>query len=771
MNISFFCASTKYLASHRLYLISKLRESGFEINIFGDPSFAHKKIFRNCEYIGFDFNRNRFNKFYTIRNFISSHERRWADVIYVVGMEAILSITVARLVSSLMFWNKTRPQTYIFAVSGLGNVFQYRHSFSSFLIYKLAVSTIRLSTNFSRTTWLFQSVEDEQVLESLVEADLNSRVIGGVGVTIPTNRSARTTERLVLMAGRIIEAKGVQDFLEVARVIKARSPGWRFIWAGAAEKESPFSFSDWSLNELNYDSVVEFVGEVESLGDLLNKAFVVAFTSHGEGVSKFLSEALAHQVPVIAFRVRGVKSMIADGETGLLVDKSDIPAMAECILRIGEDAELRARLVENGLDYAKSNLSLKKQVARNVEAIHASITSDSNWCGKRILFFVAVDWYFLSHRVDLASHFIRQGAEVHFVGSVSPQNFKRFGDPGIQVHKIDVDRHSLSFFALTISLINILRVFWVLKPEFIFSVSFKPIFLSSILSLFFKGYFVNAVPGLGVAYRYSNADHFGYSLEEDRIYRRVKKSFSYIRALYFWRDSGVWLFQNKRDEQFVVQELGVSPLSTRQVPGMGAEASRSKSIIDKSFEVECRKPLEVVLPARMVWEKGIDTFFKIALVCYAKRLNVRFTLCGRLEETGPKTIPRQWLDNASNLPNLNYIGNLPDVWSGETQFDVCLLPTRYGEGFPKVLMEAALNGLCIITSSEISRHSRVGDIDTGWFHFSPSDIVPIVGLLELFCSQPSLLNRSKIKTSRSAFSNFDNSNVLEQIEHAYTGYR
>ncbi|MEC8392839.1 MAG: glycosyltransferase, partial [Actinomycetota bacterium] len=142
-----------------------------------------------------------------------------------------------------------------------------------------------------------------------------------------------------------------------------------------------------------------------------------------------------------------------------------------------------------------------------------------------------------------------------------------------------------------------------------------------------------------------------------------------------------------------------------------------------------------------------------------------------LEETGPKTIPLQWLNNASNLPNLNYIGNLPNLWSGETQFDVCLLPTRYGEGFPKVLMEAALNGLCIITSSEIFRDSKVGDIDTGWFHFSPTDVLSITDLLELLCSQPALLRRSKIKTSQSASLNFDNSNVLERIEHAYTGYR
>jgi glycosyltransferase involved in cell wall biosynthesis len=90
-------------------------------------------------------------------------------------------------------------------------------------------------------------------------------------------------------------------------------------------------------------------GRVERPQDALKQIGVLVLPSVAEGFGLVLIEAMAAGVPVVATNVPGVRDVVRDGETGLLVDTDDSMGLAFAVMRVIEDASLRNRLIEAGL--------------------------------------------------------------------------------------------------------------------------------------------------------------------------------------------------------------------------------------------------------------------------------------------------------------------------------------------------------------------------------------------------------------------------------------
>lgn len=90
-------------------------------------------------------------------------------------------------------------------------------------------------------------------------------------------------------------------------------------------------------------------GAIARPQDALAKLAVLVLPSIAEGFGLVLIEAMASGVPVVAMRVPGPIDVIRDGQTGLLVDPDSSADLALAVTRVIEDAELRERLIRNGL--------------------------------------------------------------------------------------------------------------------------------------------------------------------------------------------------------------------------------------------------------------------------------------------------------------------------------------------------------------------------------------------------------------------------------------
>jgi glycosyltransferase involved in cell wall biosynthesis len=166
---------------------------------------------------------------------------------------------------------------------------------------------------------------------------------------------------LALWVGRMTEIKRVDLLLEaLARTNAAVTL--------ALLGDGPLRESlEERARELGVLERCRFVGFREDVGPYLAGADLVVLTSANEGTPVSLIEALAAGRPVVSTDVGGVRDVVADGETGLLVPSGDAKAVAAAIDRLASDPTLRAAMGERG----REDVVARYSVARLLDDVDA----------------------------------------------------------------------------------------------------------------------------------------------------------------------------------------------------------------------------------------------------------------------------------------------------------------------------------------------------------------------------------------------------------------
>ena len=168
------------------------------------------------------------------------------------------------------------------------------------------------------------------------------------GVDVPDTVAEPDEPPHVLYAGRLSEEKGVIELLEAAR-------GLALVVVG-----------DGPLRE-RVPGAVGFVPHDELLRRY-ERAAVVVCPSRREGFGVVCAEAMAYGRPVVATGVGGLRDLVVDGKTGLLVPPGDPSALRAALERLLGDRELRRRMGDAGRERARASLSWGRATALTVSA-------------------------------------------------------------------------------------------------------------------------------------------------------------------------------------------------------------------------------------------------------------------------------------------------------------------------------------------------------------------------------------------------------------------
>lgn len=168
------------------------------------------------------------------------------------------------------------------------------------------------------------------------------------GVDVPDAVREPEEPPHVLYAGRLSPEKGVLELVEAAH-------GLPLVVAG-----------DGPLRD-QVPGALGFVPHDELLR-LYERAAVVVCPSHREGFGVACAEAMAHGRPVVASAVGGLRDLVVDGETGLLVPPGDATALRAALERLLADADLRRRFGEAGRDRARELFSWERSTALTLSA-------------------------------------------------------------------------------------------------------------------------------------------------------------------------------------------------------------------------------------------------------------------------------------------------------------------------------------------------------------------------------------------------------------------
>ena len=257
-------------------------------------------------------------------------------------------------------------------VTGLGFAFTGT-SFKARLLRALAERLYRAALG-DATAVFFQNPDDRDELArcgALARAPA-PRLIAGSGVDVEAFAAAPQPdgEPVYLMVSRLLGDKGVREFAEAARVVRARRPSWRFRLVGWIDA-NPAAIRSDELDAWVRGGVVEYAGRLDDVRDELARASVFVLPSYREGTPKSVLEALAAGRPVITTDAIGCRETIRDGVEGLLVPPRDAAALARACLRLGDDAALRAEMGVRARLRAVERFDVRRVNAEIIEALGA----------------------------------------------------------------------------------------------------------------------------------------------------------------------------------------------------------------------------------------------------------------------------------------------------------------------------------------------------------------------------------------------------------------
>lgn len=197
-----------------------------------------------------------------------------------------------------------------------------------------SVTEVLYRTAFSSLPVVFFQNEDDQELflkRGFVKPG-QARLLPGSGIDLdhfgqaayPTADSPTT----FLLIGRLLRDKGILEYVEAARMVKARSPETRFQLLGAAGTQNRSAFSLDQATSWKQSHGVEYLGTSPDVRQHIGDAHCVVLPSYREGAPRTLMEAAAMGRPLIATDVPGCRALVDSGRTGLLCTPRDARSLA-----------------------------------------------------------------------------------------------------------------------------------------------------------------------------------------------------------------------------------------------------------------------------------------------------------------------------------------------------------------------------------------------------------------------------------------------------------
>lgn len=227
----------------------------------------------------------------------------------------------------------------------------------------------RMALGGSGQCILFQNRFDRaQIARFGVTVEGRSQVIRGSGVSLDDFpvRPEPPGPPVVLMAARMLRYKGPAEFVEAARLLRARGVEARFRYAGEPDAGNPDSVTPDQLARWRAEGAVEFLGRRTDMARVLAETHVVVLPSRSEGVPKVLLEAAATGRAVVTCDAPGCRDAIAPDVTGLLVPPGDPPALADALAALIGDPTRRKEMGRQGRLLAEAEFDVAAVVAAHL---------------------------------------------------------------------------------------------------------------------------------------------------------------------------------------------------------------------------------------------------------------------------------------------------------------------------------------------------------------------------------------------------------------------
>jgi lipopolysaccharide/colanic/teichoic acid biosynthesis glycosyltransferase/glycosyltransferase involved in cell wall biosynthesis len=305
----------------RLELVEKLLADGHQVVISSPPGEKIDQLVKmGCVHEPVEMNRRGTNPVAEIRLLVHYYK-----LMKKMQPDIVFSYTIKPNIYGALAARKMAIP-YVTNVTGLGSALENRGLLQQLMIYLYKLSMAKVQTVF------FQNEKNRQFFTSHNIAVNRHAILPGSGVNLAKFNllDYPSTEKTIdfVFISRIMKEKGIDEYLEAAKVMKEKYPYTRFHIAGFFEEEYEDIIEDYQKKE-----IVHYHGMLKDIRSLLSETHCTVLPSYHEGMSNVLLESAASGRPVLASNVHGCIETFDDNNSGYSFEPRDTKSLIEAMER------------------------------------------------------------------------------------------------------------------------------------------------------------------------------------------------------------------------------------------------------------------------------------------------------------------------------------------------------------------------------------------------------------------------------------------------------
>ncbi|MCR9421154.1 MULTISPECIES: glycosyltransferase family 4 protein [Vibrio] len=330
---------------------------------------------------------------------------------------------------------------------------------------------------------------------------------------------------------------------------------------------------------------------------------------------------------------------------------------------------------------------------------------------KKIVFVINVDWYFNLHWLDRALFFKRNGYHVYIISDFKTSGLiDKMSGFGFHCTSIPMARSSINIFFELGYIVSLFSALKEIKPDLIHAVTIKPNIYSGLINKFFLNQpIVYSITGLGAV----------FSSKKNKFYflKKIVVSLYNIISLPNCR----FIFENGEDlETFT--HLGILNHNGITIKGAGIDLTRFSPSLPPGKKI-------VLFAARLLKDKGLSCLIEAKQLLESRGIVFTLNVAGIIDDDVSSAIPLKQVEYWAKNGDINWLGNIKDMPTLIKESDIVCLPTTYGEGVPRILIEAASCQRAIITTDVVGCREIVSHNINGLLA-QPGNVVSLANCLD-----------------------------------------
>jgi len=351
VKILLLCVTTNVVIGFRKTLIESMQKLGHEVSVITfDRKHEDMIKSRGIDFHCLEDSNRGLNPFKAL-----TLRKRYAKLIREISPDIVFTFMLKPNIFGVLGAKDAGVREIYSMMEGAGDVFIY-DTLKWRMIRRVVCLLLRKSFRYAKRVFFLNSDDrDEFIGYKLVKKE-QCDIIPGIGVDL--DRFAPKpleSYNSFLMVSRMLKTKGVMEYCEAAKKVKALYPDAKFRYVGP---EGTLTVAD--IQSYIDDGVIEYMGATLDTVPYYEETTVAVLPSYREGLGLVNAEASAVTRPVITCDAIGTRCTVVDGYNGFFVPVGDSNAIAEKMIYFLEHPEVIEPMGQNGRKFVEEHFDQKK---------------------------------------------------------------------------------------------------------------------------------------------------------------------------------------------------------------------------------------------------------------------------------------------------------------------------------------------------------------------------------------------------------------------------